>query len=106
MPNALSTSPDSIFSSARASRQAYNDAVTTDGVSARAWWRIAGDLHASADAMTGVGTVDQVRELRGHAEEAEYNARRVERLVESARVGRSIDMSTLQWIPCVGAEAV
>lgn len=105
-----SLDPSAVFARARAARLAYEDAVSSDGVSARAWRRIAAQMHdACVDlvelklardtgAITGdwILTAGQIQCLADRQTDALHRAQYAERMLEVARNGRVIDMATLQ----------
>lgn len=98
MTNASHVVPAQIdLSPARAARLAYEDAVTTDGVSAATWARIALDmadtlkLMVAARCLTGL-----IESHRARAVDAAQRARYAQRMVVAARNYRVIDVATLQ----------
>ncbi len=87
---------DQRWMTARDARLAYEDAVTSDGVTDRAWWAIAGGLRTAVDDLTALGALPSVIEsCRARAFDAEMRAQYAVRMVDLARRSRVIDMGTL-----------
>lgn len=81
---------------AREARDRYEDAVTSDGVSAASWRAIAADLDLAADGLARVGTfASTLTSLRDRATDARQRADFATRMLEVARSHRVIDMSSL-----------
>lgn len=81
---------------AKSARLAYEEAVISDGVTATAWSTISEDLYAAASAMLLAGALAGfVEVLRARAFDAHARSQYAARMVNVARAGRVIDMSTL-----------
>ena len=97
LPSPLSAA----ISRARAARLAYDEAVATDGVSARSWRHISSEL-AWAAAYLGelvardlipadyIVTPGMVQQLSDRAIDAEHHAYYLDRMVHAARTSRRV----------------
>lgn len=91
------------ISRARSARLAYDEAVATDGVSARSWRHVAAELAWAAGylgelvarGLIPAGyliTPGMVQQLADRAIDAERHAYYLDRMVHAARSGRVIDV--------------
>lgn len=101
MENALTPfTPPSVTTAvceqAHATRLAYEEAISSDGVSAAAWQAIADDMHKTADLLEAVGALRGIVQChRDRAVDASQRAQFARRMLDVARGLRVIDMSTL-----------
>src|SRR5262245_19273284 len=100
MENAAPTpvSPNQpIYARAIAARDAYRDALDSDGVTEAAWRAIAVDLAAAAVDLARIGEPRYgfVEVCRSRAVDAQQRADFSARMVELARSVRPIDLSTV-----------
>lgn len=87
------------YLAAKSARAAYEDAVTSDGVSVNAWLSIAAALAEAADGLRGTGaTPGQIQCLADRARDAAQRAQYATRMLAVARMSRK------QIIPVVGVE--
>jgi len=88
--------PVAVRESAHAARLAYEEAVNSDGASAAAWASIAADMHATADQLEAIGTMQGfVQCHRDRAVDALQRAQFATRMLEVARSARVIDLGSL-----------
>lgn len=81
---------------ARSARQAYEDALVSDGVTATVWSGIAADMFAAADALEQAGALRGIVQCqRDRAVDAAQRAQFALRMVEVARRTKVIDMATI-----------
>lgn len=93
---ATAPAPDPRYLAARDARLAYEDAVTSDGVSAAAWDALADQMHAAVDGLKAAGALaGLIESLRARAVDAQERALYAARMLEVARSHRPIDMSSI-----------